>query len=432
MGVRTVLGGPQESVAQVEWAQDGTLLAATDRTGWWNLHRVDPGSGEVVNLCPREEEFAGPVWRTGPRWFAPLSNELVAVLHGRGAQRLGILDTTSGELTDAPGEWTEWVGPLAVSGTRVVGTAASPRTSFEIVEYDTRTGRCGVIGSEHHDAVDPAYVSEPVERTFTGPGGREIHAHVHPPRNPHFAAPDGELPPYAVWVHGGPTSRSPLVSDLEISYFTSRGIGVAEVNYGGSTGYGRAYRERLREQWGVVDVEDCAAVAQALVAEGSADPARLAIRGGSAGGWTSAASLASTDVYACGTILYPIFDLYSFADGETHDFESQYLESLVGPIAEVPERYRERSPANRAGDVTAPFLLLQGLDDVICRPVQCERFLDRIAGRGIPHAYLTFDGEGHGFRREETLVRCLEGELSLYGQVFGFTAPGIPLLELTK
>lgn len=218
--------------------------------------------------------------------------------------------------------------------------------------------------------------------------------------------------------------------DLEIAYFTSRGIGVAEVNYGGSTGYGRAYRERLRGQWGVVDVEDCAAVARALADEGTADPARLAIRGGSAGGWTAAASLTTTDVYACGTIRYPVLDLATWGPEDTHDFESRYLESLIGPHAEVPARYTERSPSTHADRVTAPFLLLQGLDDVICPPAQCERFLARIAGRDVPHAYLTFEGEGHGFRRAETLVRALQAELSLYAQVFKLDVPDVPRLEL--
>ncbi|WP_435175684.1 prolyl oligopeptidase family serine peptidase [Actinacidiphila sp. bgisy145] len=428
---RTLIGGPQESVPQVEWAPDGSLLAATDRTGWWNLHRIDPDSGAAAALCPREEEFAGALWKLGHRWFLPLDGGLVAVLHGVGAPRLGLLDTATGEVADAPGPWTEWNPTLAATGGRVIGIAASARTSYEVIELDTATGRTQVIGNAHHDTVDPAYLPEPVARTFTGPGGREVHAHLYPPRHPQFRA---EGPgPYVIWVHGGPTSRAAMVLDLEIAYFTSRGIGVAEVNYGGSTGHGRAYRNRLREQWGVVDVEDCAAVAQGLVAEGAADPRRLAIRGGSAGGWTSAAALTSTDTYACGTVIYPILDLlgWSKQGGETHDFESQYLESLVGPVDEVPERYRERSPITRSDRIAVPFLLLQGLDDVICPPVQCERFLAAVAGRGIPHAYRAFAGESHGFRRLDTMVTCLEAELSLYGQVFGFTPDGVPVLELT-
>ncbi|MFF9407470.1 prolyl oligopeptidase family serine peptidase [Streptomyces anandii] len=419
-----VAGGPEESIAQAEWAPDGSLLYVSDRGGWWNIHR----DGEP--LCPREEEFGGPLWKLGQRWFAPLDGGTVAVLHGRGAAALGVLDPETGEVVDAAGPWTEFDATLAVRGERVVAVGAGPHSAHEVVELDTRTGRARVIGAAHEDAVDPAYYPEPLIRTFTGPDGREIHAHVHSPRNPGCVAPEGELPPYVVWAHGGPTSRAPLVLDLEIAYFTSRGIGVAEVDYGGSTGYGREYRDRLRERWGVVDVEDCAAVALALADEGTADRARLAIRGGSAGGWTTAASLTATDVYACGTILYPILDLTGWGSGETHDFESRYPETLVGPLAEVPERYAERSPAEHADRITAPFLLLQGLDDVICPPAQCERFLARMTGRGVPHAYLAFEGEGHGFRRAETMVRVLESELSLYAQVFGLDPAGIPTLEL--
>lgn len=425
---RTVAGGPDESIAQVEWGFDGSLLYAGDRTGWWNLYR------DGVPVCPREEEFGGPLWKIGQRWFAPLEDGLIAVVHGRGATALGILDPETGEVVDAAGPWTEFAPTLAAHGSRVLGIGASPRSAYELVELDARTGRARVTGAAHDDPVDPAYYPEPQIRTFTGPAGREIHAHIYPPHHPGHMAPDDELPPYVVRAHGGPTSRAPLVLDLEIAYFTSRGIGVAEVDYGGSTGYGREYRNRLREQWGVVDVEDCTAVALALADEGTADRRRLAIRGGSAGGWTTAASLTSTDVYACGTILYPILDLAEWASGETHDFESRYLQTLIGPLAEVPARYAQRSPSEHADRIGAPFLLLQGLDDVICPPAQCERFLARLeaAGTRVPHAYIAFEGEGHGFRRAETMVRVLEAELSLYAQVFGLNPPGVPTLELTK
>lgn len=392
---RSVAGGAEESVVQVDWAPDGSLLYVSDRTGWWNLYRLGR-DGEEAAVCPREEEFGGSLWRIGYRWFAPLESGLIAVVHGRGATALGVLDPETGEVVDAAGPWTEFAPTLAAHGSRVVGVGASPRSAYEVVELDARTGRARVIGAAHDDPVDPAYYPEPQIRTFTGPAGREIHAHIYPPHHPDHVAPGDELPPYVVWAHGGPTGRSPLVLDLEIAYFTSRGIGVAEVNYGGSTGHGREYRNRLREQWGVVDVEDCAAVALALAEEGTADRRRLAIRGGSAGGWTTAASLTSTDVYACGTILYPILDLVGWGSGETHDFESQYLESLVGPIADVPGRYVERSPSEHADRITAPFLLLQGLDDAICPPVQCERFLARLEeqGRRVPHAYIAFEGRG--------------------------------------
>ncbi|MCX5527564.1 prolyl oligopeptidase family serine peptidase [Streptomyces bobili] len=434
-----VAGGPEESIAQVEWSTDCCLLYTSDRMGWWNLYR------DHHPVCPREEEFGGPLWKLGHRWFAPLTDGTVAVVHGRGAAALGVLDLETGEVVDVAGPWTEFAPTLAVHGEtsesglppaagsgRVVAVGASPRSAHEVVELDTRTGRARVIGAAHDDTVDPAHYPEPQIRVFTGPEGREIHAHVYPPHNPGCVAPGAELPPYVIWAHGGPTDRSPLVLDLEIAYFTSRGIGVAEVDYGGSTGYGREYRDRLRGQWGVVDVEDCAAVALALADEGTADRGRLAVRGGSAGGWTAAASLTGTDVYACGTILYPVLDLTAWATGETHDFESRYLDTLVGPLDEVPARYRERSPVEHADRIGVPFLLLQGLDDVICPPAQAERLLARIAGRGVPHAYLAFEGEGHGFRRAETVVRALEAELSLYAQVFGLRVPGVPTLELAK
>ncbi|MFI1375416.1 prolyl oligopeptidase family serine peptidase [Streptomyces longwoodensis] len=421
---RAVAGGPEESLAQVEWAPDGALLYSSDRSGWWNLYR------DGRPLCRREEEFGGALWKLGERWFAPLESGLIAVVHGSGTTALGVLDPETGDLVDAAGPWTEFASTLAVHGERIATVAASPRSAYEVVELDTRTGRARVIGFAHRDAVDPAHYPEPQIRTFAGPDGREIHAHVYPPHHPGCAAPDAERPPYVVWAHGGPTGRFPLVLDLEIAYFTTRGIGVVEVDYGGSTGYGRAYRDRLREQWGVVDVEDCAAVALALAEEGTADRDRLAIRGGSAGGWTTAVSLTTTDVYACGTIIYPVLDLTGWATGETHDFESRYLDSLVGPLDEVPGRYAERSPVEHADRIDVPFLLLQGLDDVICPPAQCERLLARLEGRGVPHAYLAFEGEGHGFRRAETVRRALEAELSLYAQVFGLQPPGVPTLEL--
>ncbi|WP_251059150.1 MULTISPECIES: prolyl oligopeptidase family serine peptidase [unclassified Streptomyces] len=466
---RTVLGGPDEAVAQVEWAADGTLLAVSDRGGWWNPYRVDPASGKAVNLCPREEEFGGPLWKPGLRWIAALAEGLIAVLHGQGSSVLGVLDPESGDLVDGAGPWTAWQPTVAVSGTRVYGVAASPRSAYEVVELDTATGHARVVGAKSADRMGPAYADpayadpssalpssarpsyavpsypvpsypvpsyavpsyypEPQTRTFLDQAGREIHAHVYPPHHPARRAPADELPPYVVWAHGGPTDHVPPVLDLHIAYFTSRGIGVVEVNYGGSTGYGRAYRERLREQWGVVDVEDCAAVARALAAEGTADPERLAIRGGSAGGWTAAASLAATDLYACAAISYPVLDLLGFAE-ETHDLESRYVDGLAGPPQTLAVRCRERSPVARADRITAPFVLLQGLDDQVCPPAQAERFLAAMRGRRVPHAYLTFEGEGHGFRRADTMIRALEAELSLYAQVFGFERPDVPRLPL--
>ena len=429
----TVAGGEGESIAQVEWTADGTLVFAGDRTGWWNLHWVDPYSGEGGTVHSAEAEFAGPMWVLGGRWFQILASGDIAAVHGKGESRLGVFDGWERKLRRVAEPWTDWAPELVSDGDRVYGLAASPSSGYELVECDTQSGAVRVVAAEHVDKVDPAYYPQPLHRTFTGSGGREVHAHVYPPRNPDFEAPEGELPPYVVWVHGGPTSHVRAVLDLELAYFTSRGFGVVEVNYGGSTGYGREYRDRLREQWGVVDVEDCAAVARALAQEGLADGSRLAIRGGSAGGWTSAASLTSRvseGLYACATIKYPILDLSGWLGDETHDFESQYLESLVGPVEEVPERYRDRSPVNHGDRIAVPFVLLQGLEDAICPPAHCEKLLRAVEGKGVPHAYRAYEGEQHGFRQASTIIDAVLAEHSLYAQVFGFPEPDGIDLEL--
>jgi dipeptidyl aminopeptidase/acylaminoacyl peptidase len=257
-----------------------------------------------------------------------------------------------------------------------------------------------------------------------------VYAYVFPPTNPAAEAPGGELPPYVVFVHGGPTSRVSSVLKLERAYFTSRGIGVIDVNYGGSTGYGRSYRERLRRQWGLVDVEDAMAAVQALATAGEADPERLAIRGGSAGGWTTLAAITTTSVFKAATSYYGISDLTGFTH-TTHDFESRYLFGLIGPLPGFERAYEERSPLGHADRASCPVLLLQGLDDPIVLPAQSEQFAAALADRKIPHAYLTFEGESHGFRRADTVITCLESELAFYGQILGFDPPDVPKIDLT-
>ncbi|TDC56969.1 S9 family peptidase [Jiangella ureilytica] len=416
----TVAGGKSESIAQAEWETPDALLIATDRTGWWNLHRVGLDGGEPQVLGERAEEFAGPLWQLGLRWFAPLGDGEVAVIRGRASARLNLLDTRSGLLYDLlEDEHTEWAPTLAVSGRTVYGVAASPVRPFEVVEASVGTVSAVV---QSPLSVPATSLPQPVQRTFAGPGGRDVHAVVYPPWGSRFGGLAGEKPPFIVFAHGGPTSRVPMVHDLEVAFFTSRGLGVVEVNYGGSTGFGRPYRERLRGEWGVVDVEDCVAAAKALVDEGAADGSRLAIRGGSAGGWTAAAALAFADVFACATIMYPVLDLVAFRTGETHDFESQYLDGLVGPWPDAEARYKERSPINVPEKFTVPFLLLQGLEDEVCPPGPTQRFAERVAELGVDHEYVAFEGEQHGFRRKETIVTALEKELALYAKVFGFTA----------
>jgi dipeptidyl aminopeptidase/acylaminoacyl peptidase len=433
---RVLAGGPTEAVCQVEWDSADALLAVTDPDGWWNVYRVGL-DGTILNLHACQEELGGPLWRVGGRFVGKLAGEGRYVVNRHG--HVAVLDEQAGTLTDIAEVVADWPvvgGSVNAHGDIVTVLAAGPRREVALLHVDLGTSPVTVteLTPQPEGTPDPAYLPMPQERVFTDAQGRDIPAFVYLPTNPDFAAPDGELPPFLVHVHGGPTGASSPTLDLDFAYFTSRGFGVVAVNYGGSTGYGREFRERLRDQWGIVDVQDCAAVGTALAAEGTADGTRLAVRGGSAGGWTSAASLTSVDVYRCGTVMYPILDLRGWtADGgQTHDFESRYVEGLVGSYAEHPERYRDRSPSQDPKSVSGPVLMLQGLDDQICPPVQADEFMAVLNGSGIPHAYLTFEGEQHGFRKAETIRVTHEAELSFYGQVFGFTTPGVPQLGLSE
>ncbi|TKG72316.1 dipeptidyl-peptidase 5 [Prauserella endophytica] len=422
-------GGPDVSVCQLEWEESGTLLALLDPDGWWNLHRVTL-DGELTNLAPAEAELGGALWKLGARWTVPLGGGRHAVLH---SGRLAVLDEATRSLTPVAPELTEWATSPAVFDGGVVGIAAGPRRDIAVVHVDLGTGT--VTDLTPQPPLPPAgYLPVPRARTFHTADGEPVPAYVYPPANPEFTAPHGELPPYVVHAHGGPTGRNYPVLSLDFAYFTSRGIGVVAVDYGGSTGYGRQFRERLRERWGLVDVADCAAVAGALVAEGTADGERIAIRGGSAGGFTSAASMTTVRTYSAATIKFPILDLEPWTGdgGETHDFESRYLDGLIGPLPETAERYLKRSPINNIGALAGPVLLLQGLEDEICPPEQAERFVESLRGTGIPHAHLTFEGEQHGFRKADTIVTALESELAFYGQVFGFATPGVPPVDLRR
>jgi dipeptidyl aminopeptidase/acylaminoacyl peptidase len=430
----TVLGGPAEAVFQPEWDGDRALIAVSDRTGWWNLYRVPaPGTGgSITPLCPAEEEFGVPLWQLGSTTWGRLGDGRLLCIHGTGTQRVGVLDPVAGTLTDLDLPYQSFAANLAVDRDRAALIASDPGRPTAVVRVEVPTGRVEVVRT----AVDPSelpaagYLPVVESTTFRGPDGRDIHVHIYPPRNPEHTGLPGARPPYAVFVHGGPTSHSPAALDLAKAYLTSRGIGVLDVNYGGSAGYGRAYRQRLTGRWGVVDVEDAAAAATALVARGDADPARLAIRGGSAGGWTTLCAVTGTDVFAAGTSLFGVADVRRLAE-TTHDFESRYVATLVGPeVIELgPD---DRSPLHRAAAARCPVLLLQGAEDPIVPLPQAEAFRDALLAAGVPHALLVFPGEHHGFRRAESIVAAAEAELSFYGQVMGFTAPGVPTLPLVR
>ena len=422
---RVLAGGADVAVCQVEWETPSALLALLDPDGWWNLHRIGL-DGSVVNLAPVEQELGGPLWKAGSRWFAPLGGGRHAVLS---SGRLAVLDEADGTVAPVAGELTAWSSTgFGVAGDTVAGVAGGPARESAVVRVSLDGA---VTDLTPQPELPSAFLPVPQERVFSTADGETVPVVLYPPRNPDFTAPDGELPPLLVDVHGGPTGQRFAELNLEIAYFTSRGIAVAAVNYGGSTGFGRAYRERLREQWGVVDVADCVAVAEALVAAGLADGDRLGIKGGSAGGFTAAASLTTTKTYRAGTVMYPVLDLAGWTE-DTHDFESRYLDGLVGPLAETRQRYVDRSPVANVERLAGAVLFQQGLEDRICPPEQADRLVARLAGRGIPYAYQRFAGEQHGFRQAATIVAALEAELSFYGQVFGFETPGVARLELSR
>ncbi|HEY0258344.1 MAG TPA: prolyl oligopeptidase family serine peptidase [Lacisediminihabitans sp.] len=423
--VTTLMGSTTESVLQPEWADDSTLIVSTDRGGWWNLARVTM-AGSVTALHEEAAEYGGPLWNLGTRWFSPLDDGRILAVRTLGEDGLVIVDPATGEARALPTPLTT-ISLGARNGDRVLVTGGSSTlaTGLRIVELSS--GELTDVRLSVDDLPDPGYLPIAQARTFRGE--REVHAFVYPPRNPDFVAPEGELPPYIAFVHGGPTSRVSASVNPTIAYFTSRGIGVVDVNYGGSTGYGRDYRERLRGQWGVVDVEDTVAAVVGLADAGLADPARLAIRGGSAGGWTVLASFTSSDVFAAGASYYGVAELRQFAQ-DTHDFESRYLDGLIGPLPEAGDLYDSRAPLNNVDRLSTPVLLLQGLDDRIVPPSQAEMFRDALAAKGIPHAYLAYEGESHGFRRAETIVHATEAELSFYGQVMGFDPGDVPRLPL--
>jgi dipeptidyl aminopeptidase/acylaminoacyl peptidase len=427
---RTVKGGLSESALAPTWLDEHSLYVVSDWPGWWNLYEISLNGGSPQALYPAEEEFAGPLWQLGGRPYAVLDDGRIAVLHGQGDQRLGVYDPETAELTDFDLPYTDWKLQLSADGTTVVGVAGAPDIPWSVVAVSADTGEVTVLRGELESPPSAAYLPLPRAQELEGPFGRPVHAFVYPPSNPAAQAPEGEQPPYIVFVHGGPTGHSTSVLDLEIAYFTSRGLGVIDVNYGGSTGYGRSYRERLRRQWGIVDVEDTIAAAEALVRSGAADPGRLAIRGGSAGGWTTLCAITQSSLFKAGTSYYGIADPQNWLK-ETHDFESTYLYGLIGPMPGFERAYEERSPVAHASDTACPVLLLQGLDDPIVSPPQSERFADAVARKDIPYAYLTFEGESHGFRRADTVTACLEAELAFYGQTLGFDPKDVSSIELT-
>ncbi len=420
---RLVAGGPRESVFQPEWSPAGELHWVSDATGWWNLYR------DGTPVAPMEAEIGVPQWMFGMRSYAFLGDgRIVAAVTEDGRQRLVVID--GGALRQVTCSHDTVLPFLASSNRRVWTVAGDAATPLGIVGLDVDTGEATVARRNFAVALDDGYFSRPATIQAPTTGGAVTHAFYYAPQHPEYVGPDGERPPLLVISHGGPTAATHTDLSLQIQFWTTRGFGVVDVNYRGSAGYGRAYREALEGAWGIVDTDDCIAAARHLADRGMVDGGRMAIRGGSAGGYTTLCALAFHDVFAAGASYYGVADLASLAE-HTHKFESRYLDSLVGPLPDAADVYAARSPLLHADGISCPVLLLQGADDEVVPPAQAEVMVAALAARGVPHAYLLFEGESHGFRRAENVVAALGTELAFYGQVLGFTPEGdVPELVL--
>jgi dipeptidyl aminopeptidase/acylaminoacyl peptidase len=411
-------GGNEESIFQPEWSPDGVLYFVSDRTGWWNLYRA-ARAGSTEPVTKMEAEFGRPQWVFGMPTYAFESESRIICTYGQhGTWHLASLDTLSGALERIECPYSHLSSICARPG-RVVLVAGSPTEHMCLVQLDLATGRYSVLRRTGKTDVEAKYLSVPQPIEFPTEGGLSAHAFYYAPQNGDHTAPPGEKPPLLVISHGGPTGATSTALNLGIQYWTSRGIAVLDVNYGGSTGYGRAYRQRLDGHWGVVDVDDCVNGARYLVERGHVDGDRLAIRGGSAGGYTALSALTFRDTFSAGASYYGISDLEALTQ-DTHKFESHYLDRLIGPYPERRDLYVERSPIHFADRLSSPMILFQGLDDRVVPPNQAETMYDAVRAKGLPVAYLRFPGEQHGFRRAENIQRTLDAELYFYSRVFGF------------
>jgi len=424
--VQVIAGNNHEAIQGPNWTSDGRLVFSSDRSGFWNLHAWTPGSDRDHALTELTgAEIGGPQWNFGVQQWTELSDgRLMATVTTAAVDSLGILPGDATIITvDTP---FVAIGTLAATDRNtVIVNAATNSTTAALVELEPS----GRVVATHRPAddigIDSRWFSTArpftcrVEGAPSGSPDRVIQAFVYPPQGPGFHGLEDERPPLVVMGHGGPTSHSSPALNLRIQYWTSRGFAVADVNYGGSSGFGRAYRQLLNDAWGIVDVEDCVAVASRLVEQGVVDQDRLAIRGGSAGGYTVLAALTQSNVFTAGTSLYGVADLEALAR-DTHKFESRYTFGLIGPYPERRDIYAERSPINHTDDLTCPLLVLQGLEDEVVPPNQAEAIVAAVAAKGIPHAYVAFEGEQHGFRQAVNIIRSYELELWFYSRVFGF------------
>jgi dipeptidyl aminopeptidase/acylaminoacyl peptidase len=434
--------GGQESIFQPEWWMDDTLYFVSDRSEWWNLYRWQPDQ-EIESVLEMDAEFGRPQWAFKMSTYGFLSSHRLACTYTKhGIWHLGVIDLTSKRLIPIRSPYT-YVNALCVDASHnaVLIIAGSPteadalvRLNLDHPDPDSSTKhRVEVLRISNKAAFESGYISIPQEISYPAGDHKKAHAFFYPPKNQDYTALQDELPPLLVISHGGPTSSAVTSLNLSIQFWTSRGFAVLDVNYGGSTGYGRSYRQRLLANWGIVDVQDCVNGALFLVEQGKVDFARLAIRGGSAGGYTTLCALTFFNVFKAGASYYGVSDLEALTM-ETHKFESHDLDNLVGPYPAQKELYYARSPIHNISKISCPVIFFQGLDDKVVLPNQSEKIVNGLQDAGLPVAYVSFEGEGHGFRKAENIKRSLDAELYFYGRIFNFDTgeidPPLPIQNL--
>jgi len=416
--MRWVAGGAAESIFQPEWSPDGVLYFASDKSGWWNLERVAPDGG-IERVNQSKAELGMPQWVLGMSSYAFASNEVIVCSHiEQGVSTLATIDTRSGSLTPIDCPYTD-IQYLRAANGQAVFRGGSPTDVACIAKFDISSGQFETLRRSNDLETYPEYFSVPRAIEFPTEGGLTAHGFFYPPQNPDCRAPENEKPPLIVKSHGGPTAAASTALSLSVQYWTSRGFAVLDVNYGGSTGYGRQYRERLNKKWGIVDVDDCVNGARYLAERGEVDAKRLIITGGSAGGYTTLCALTFRNAFKAGASHFGISDTESMAR-DTHKYESQYLTGLLGAYPERKDIYFDRSPINFPERLSCPVIFFQGLEDKVVPPNQAEKMVEAIRAKGIPVSYVAFPGEQHGFRQAKNIKRALDGELYFYSRIFGF------------
>jgi dipeptidyl aminopeptidase/acylaminoacyl peptidase len=413
-GIGKIAGSAAESIFQPEWSSAGVPCYVSDRTGWWNLY------SQSGPLAPMEAEFGLPQWIFGLSRYGFLSDDRIACVYSKqGLDHLAVPHTPTGSMEALRLPYTSYADLSTDGDSKVYIIAGSAAIPLQVVSLNVRDGSTLVLKSSMNVSLDPNDVSTPEPIEYPTTRDRTAHALFYPPKNSKYTGPAEEKPPLLVISHGGPTSATTSSLRLSLQYWTNRGFAVVDVDYGGSTGYGREYRERLNGMWGIVDVEDCIQALHYLAARGDVDPRRAAIRGGSAGGYTTLCALVFHNVFAAGASHFGVGDLAALVR-DTHKFESRYLDKLVGPYPAAADVYRERSPIHFADRISCPVILFQGLEDKVVPPNQAETFVEALRSKGLAYRYVTFPNEGHGFRRADSIQRAAEAELEFYASVFGF------------